>query len=237
MELHARVVRYCGSAALDRHAHQQASVSVVLAGSIEEEVCGRTELGRMGSIVTKPAGIEHRNRVGREGAILLAIKGSHADTLAPAAWRWTQPRGAAAVGLEVARTLKLGGSVEPDQLLDLLGLADQTREAPPRRVWLNDIRSDLDREPNPPTVLELAQRTDVHPVYLARVFRKQFGCSIREYRRKQRVRRAADLLAKTDQPVAAVAASLGFFDQSHLCRDFRAELSVSPTAYRAILRS
>lgn len=236
--LDASVVRYASGAMLDRHAHAAASVSLVLAGSIQEEVGRRTEVGRTGSLVAKPADVEHSNLVGRNGAILLAIKGREAEDVAGKSWRWTKSREAVAVGLHLARGLKRGAPADPEQVLDLLGLAATSKsDRSPTPAWIGGIRMRLDREPKPPTVVELAELAGVHPVYLARAFRRQFGCSIRDYRRAVRVRRAAEMLAGDTLPISAVAASLDFFDQSHLCRDFKAEMNVSPAEYRAIVRS
>jgi AraC family transcriptional regulator len=236
--LKASLVRYPGGAVLERHSHDAGGVSIVLAGSIEEEVGSRTECGHVGSVVAKPAGTEHRNRVGREGAILLAIKGREADDIAAHGWRWAHSRLAAAVGLHFARHLKTGGYVDTEALFDLLACVNTaTPDQAPTPAWIDEVRSRIDREPGSMPVTILAELADVHPVYLARVFRMRFGCSIREYRRKERVRRAANLLATCDLPIATVAAAVGFFDQSHLCRDFKAELNVSPSDYRAIIRS
>jgi AraC family transcriptional regulator len=234
MGLSASVVRYAAGVVLERHAHGAASVSVVLAGSIEEEVGRATAVGRIGSVVAKPAWVEHRNRVGRDGAVLLAITG--ADAVAPA-WRWTQPPGAAAAGLQLARSLRSGAAIDRDRLLDLVASAGPDENIRSSGLWLDDIRARIDRDPNPPSVRELAAEAEVHPVYLARAFRRRFGCSLREYRRQRRVRCAARLLASSNLPIAVIAAQLDFFDQSHLCRDFRAELAISPREYRAILRS
>lgn len=239
-ELNASLVRYAGGALLERHSHGAAGVSIVLAGSIEEEVGSRTELGRVGSIVTKPAGLDHRNRVGSDGAILLAIKGREADDIAAHGWRWTQSRSAAALGLRVARSLKRHDAVDAEQLLELLTFAsssDRASVGARTPTWIDEVRSRIDRECAPTPVARLAALVGVHPVYLARAFRVRFGCSIREYRRKERVRRAANLLATCELPIVTIAAALGFFDQSHLCRDFRAELNVSPRDYRAIIRA
>lgn len=238
MRLQASLVRYAGGAVLDRHAHPSGSVSIVLAGSIEEEVGHKAELGRIGSMVAKPAGVEHRNRVGRDGAILLAITGKHADEIAAPGWRWNESRGAAGAGLRLARSLKAGARVDSEQLIDLLAFAAGPFLAsnPPRANWLSDVRSRLDRESRPPSVRQLAEEADVHPVYLTRAFRKHFGCSVREYRRNVRVQRAARLLAGSNLPIASIAADLDFFDQSHLCRDFMAEMRISPSDYRAIVR-
>lgn len=236
--LKASLVRYAGGAVLERHAHGAAGVSIVLAGSIEEQVGSRTECGQVGSIVAKPAGVEHRNRVGKDGAILLAINGREAHDIAAHGWRWAHSRRAAKVGLHLARDLKRGCEVDADQLIELLACASPTRpHGPSMPTWISEVRSRIDRESGPTPVTVLADFADVHPVYLARAFRMRFGCSIREYRRKERVRRAANLLATCDLPIATVAAAVGFFDQSHLCRDFKAELNVSPSDYRAIIRS
>jgi AraC family transcriptional regulator len=232
------VVRYAPRCVLDRHEHDDASVSVVLAGAIEEEVGGQTEVARLGSIVAKPAGVEHRNRVGGDGAILLAVKGVATEQVMSRGWRWSRSSVAATVGLQLARQLKAGAAVDIEQLIELVGFAVGSQEE--KRVnpaWLDQIRSRLSLEDATVSVTELAELAGVHPVYLARAFRKRFGCSIREYRRRNRVGRAAELLARGNLPVAAIAAHLDFFDQSHLCRDFKAELNVSPSAYRAIIRS
>ncbi|HEX6740474.1 MAG TPA: helix-turn-helix domain-containing protein [Sphingomicrobium sp.] len=237
MGLRASLVRYAGGAVLEPHAHAAGSVSVVLAGMIEEDVGRRTEVGRLGSLVAKPAGVEHCNRVGRDGAILLAVSGKDSEAITAGGWRWTQSHPAAALGLQLARALNSGAAADAEQLFDLLGLVAELRPARTPTAWLDSIRSRLEREPNPPSVAELAGLKGVHPVYLARAFRQRFGCSLRDYRRRARVRRAANLLASSTLPIAEIAARLDFFDQSHLCRDFRAELAVSPRAYRAIVRS
>jgi AraC family transcriptional regulator len=237
MGLQAKVVRYAGGAMLERHAHAFGGVSVVLAGSIVEQVGRRTEVGGIGSLVAKPAGVEHRNQIGRSGAVLLAITGCEAEFVAKTGWRWTRSHRAATIGLCLARDLKLGFAADAEQLLDLLAFAGEATDSRRAPDWLDAIRSQLECEGASPSVAEFAAREGLHPVYLARAFRKQFGCSIRDYRRRVRVRRAARLLAGSNLPIAAVAARLDFFDQSHLCRDFRAELAVSPSHYRAIVRS
>jgi len=237
IELNASVVRYAPGAVLEPHSHGSASVSLVISGSIEEWVGSRAEVGEIGCLVAKPADVVHGNRVGGEGAVLLAIKGEEVDPVAAEGWRWTQSTSAAALGLRLARGLNAGVSADPEELLDLLAYAGVT--APPLRrpSWLDQVVNRLDREAEPLPVSELARGVEVHPVYLARAFRQHFRCSIREYRRRKRVRRAARLLVGSDLSIAAIAARLDFFDQSHLCRDFRAELAVSPSDYRAIVRS
>ena len=84
------------------------------------------------------------------------------------------------------------------------------------------------------TVQGIAHVVDIHPVHLARVFHRHYGCSIGEYARKWRVEVASRELATSSSPIAEVAAIAGFADQSHLCRTFKAMSGLTPKEYRAI---
>jgi AraC family transcriptional regulator len=71
-------------------------------------------------------------------------------------------------------------------------------------------------------------------VYLARAFRRAYGCSITEYVQRHRIRRAAALIADRRLPLTQAAYAAGFADQSHLCRSFRRHAGVTPSAFRAL---
>lgn len=86
------------------------------------------------------------------------------------------------------------------------------------------------------TVEQIANVVGVHPVHLARVFRRHHGCSIGEYVRNWRVELASRQLATSTIAIAEVAADSGFADQSHLCRTFKAVSNLTPTEFRAIFR-
>ena len=78
------------------------------------------------------------------------------------------------------------------------------------------------------TVERIANVVGVHPVHLARVFRRRCGCSIGEYARNWRVEVASRQLATSTSPIAEVAAVAGFADQSHLCRTFKTVSGLNP---------
>ncbi|HET6701301.1 MAG TPA: helix-turn-helix transcriptional regulator, partial [Gemmatimonadaceae bacterium] len=86
-------------------------------------------------------------------------------------------------------------------------------------------------------VREIAARAGVHPVYLARRFRRFFGSSVVSYLQRGRVTRAADLIASSSLPLSTVAFEAGFADQSHLNRSFRAGTGFTPGAYAGFIRS
>jgi AraC family transcriptional regulator len=86
------------------------------------------------------------------------------------------------------------------------------------------------------TVERIANVVGVHPVHLARVFRRRYGCSVGEYARNWRVEVASRQLATSTNSIAEVAAVAGFADQSHLCRTFKAVSGLTPNEFRTIFR-
>jgi transcriptional regulator GlxA family with amidase domain len=54
------------------------------------------------------------------------------------------------------------------------------------------------------------------------------------YRSRARIRLASKMLLTTTQPLAGIALSAGFNDQSHLTRAFSRSLGLSPAGYRRI---
>ena len=127
-----------------------------------------------------------------------------------------------------------GNAVE-NHLIDALGAAAATLSRPTAAApaWLKRAENLLE-SPVEETirVTQIAADVAVHPVHLARVFRGVHGCSVMGYARRLRVRRAASLAAQTRRPLAQVALDCGFYDQSHLARDFRCEFGVTPLQYR-----
>jgi AraC family transcriptional regulator len=83
----------------------------------------------------------------------------------------------------------------------------------------------------------LAQSVGVHPVTLARAFRRAFGCTVGEYVRSLRIDRATHQLAQTELSLAEIALEAGFSDQSHFSNLFRRHTGFSPFRFRQVVRS
>lgn len=84
-------------------------------------------------------------------------------------------------------------------------------------------------------LLPLAGLLGVSPYRLSRAFTRETGVSLTHYRNRVRVGRALDHLEAGGNDLAALAADLGFADQSHLCRTIRAHLGHTPTEVRRLL--
>ena len=124
-------------------------------------------------------------------------------------------------------------------MLEILAGAARARDvlahgAVPR--WVAEAREYLHDPGAIASLGELAAVVDVHPVTLARGFRKAYGCSVGEYLRWLRIAQAARRLAETDAPLAEIALEAGFADQSHFSNVFRRETGVPPSAFRRAVR-
>jgi AraC family transcriptional regulator len=97
------------------------------------------------------------------------------------------------------------------------------------RLAIEFIRENLD------TDIELAQLSamcGLSPSHFGRAFKRTVGMPPHRWLLRQRVERACQLLAHSDQTLESVALACGFADQSHLTRAFTRAIGASPGAWR-----
>src|ERR1051325_2495834 len=80
------------------------------------------------------------------------------------------------------------------------------------------------------TLAELTSLTNISPFYLLRVFHSEVGIPPHEYQTQVRIAQARKLLRK-GMPISQIALATGFFDQSHLYRNFKRIVGVTPGQY------
>jgi len=228
-----------------RHDHEPASLCIVMTGGYDERFGAKTRRATPGCVIVHPAGEHHAEVHDAVCTRLLTIEiepGLLRD-LRPATRALDEPWhredfAVAAVASRVCRDLDdEDASAELDiesTILEMLATLDRRRTLDSTGArWLSRVRDCLEASPaSPPGMRRLAELAGVHPMHLARVFRRQFGCSVGAYARRLRVGRAVALLQEGALELAAIAQETGFADQSHMTRLVLAQTGLTPGAWR-----
>ncbi|HUR97645.1 MAG TPA: AraC family transcriptional regulator [Pyrinomonadaceae bacterium] len=233
----------------DRHRHQTASFSFVASGRYEEHI-GRNAHSRASStLIYHPPGESHAVSFESEVRIYsvefhgqrnwaavadsLNCSSSHRSELV--AWL------GARLGREIARvdsasTLAIDGLIS--EMLAEGSRAKVLREEKRSAAWLARAMDYLhDNFGATFSLGDVAQIAGVHSAHLSRVFRQKMGCTVGEYVRRLRFEFACGQMLRTERPLCDVAFDAGFSDQSHFNRIFRAQMGVTPYAYRKLHRA
>lgn len=95
----------------------------------------------------------------------------------------------------------------------------------------------VERLDQPLTVEDLARHARISPRHLGRVFKAATGTTPLQWLLTQRIRRAQELLERTDDSVDAVAAATGMGTAATLRRHFNRTVGVPPDTYRRTFRA
>jgi AraC family transcriptional regulator len=220
------------------HAHPSAYLCLVRRGGFRERWRAGAAEHRAGDVIFRPAQDEHENVFRREGArcFNVAVSARLMEGLVPRSTR--EVLGSRRVWKVLSQLYRevtrrdASPLVAEGLLCQALGEAFQ-RDAPGGRLWLERVRDEIDaRFDRPLSVSTLAAEVGVHPAHLSRAFHRRFGTPVLAYIREARVRAAGDLLLRSSLPLADIAASVGFADQSHLTRVFKRSTGFTPARYR-----
>lgn len=224
---------------VDEHSHDDAHFVLATHGRYITTAVGPETEGPV--LVFNPPGVVHRDRFVDVGGYFLAVSFGPSDwrTLADAgrgaaidALRLTGPA-ARRAALRLTRSL-LAHDAETLSLEGLsLELAAQALapagDGDKRPSWLERAETYLaDTFDQPINVADLAEIAGVHPVHLARGYRRWLGAAPGDRLRTRRLERAADLLMRGRESIGEIALASGFCDQSHLNRQFLKAYGVTP---------
>ena len=244
-----RLGTYTAGGTMAPHIHEESSFTIVLQGSCQERILGRSVEHRPGSMLFYPAGEKHSQQFGRNGSHKLIFRPSvsclklltdekvrlpQAPHVSSTSITWLANR----VVKEMRKADSFSPMVIEGSLLELVATfgrmygATNRREAIP--TWLKQCRETLESHPEIGATHEtLAFHAGRHPVHLAKAFRKAYGETIGEYQRRLRMSKAESLLRKRNVALADVALQCGFSNQSHFSRSFRCAFGITPSLYRA----
>lgn len=201
----------------------------------------RGQAFRAGSLIWNPPGVEHRDSFERPGGRFLSVSFMPpADAPRDHPLRLDHARAERAARLLVGRTARFGegdGVAVEALALDMASAAlegSATRDGPPP-PWLFRARQAIEDLAVHPglEVRDVARSVGVHPVTLARRYRRHFGHSPGDAIRRARINRAISALTRGAR-LTDLAAQAGYADQSHLTREFGAAYGLSPARFRAL---
>ena len=146
-------------------------------------------------------------------------------------------------GIQLYREYR-GGEVASALTVDALiwellaSAADLEPETDPVPAWwgrvIDLLHSEFRRDLR---ISELAAEAGVHPVYLARVFRRIRRQTPGEYAQRLRVKFVSERLSIPEEGIAEIAVQAGFADQSHLGRIFKRYTGMTPGEFRGVFVS
>ena len=79
---------------------------------------------------------------------------------------------------------------------------------------------------------DCAHRCGLSGGHFARLFKRTYGVSFRQFVVRRRLERACELLRETEESVSQIALACGFPDQSSFTRRFSAKMGTPPAAWR-----
>jgi len=242
--------RFPGGQILQPHYHPRACVSMILEGAFSQRFPGRVFECGPGAVLVKPPEETHQDRWADRPARHLIIEPDPAqhDRLGDLSGlveevSFRSDPGLHALGLRIIHEMDID---DPARCLAVQGLAlellarfsrVETGEAgggePP--AWLQRIRDLVsDRFRENLTLEELGAAAGVHPTHVSRTFSRYYGVGVASYMRRLRVEAAREELRTSDTSISRVALRNGFSDQSHLTRELRRAIGVTPAQYRAL---
>jgi len=237
---------------LPRHHHELTNIALVLNGSFSEILDRRVIDCHPQSVLVKPSGEPHANRYGSDGMRCLLIEVQHPRMASLGSWskaldQVQHVRGGAssALGTRIYKEFRLMDSASPLAIEGLMleMVADLSRryslhsDRKPAR-WLERAREILHAHSSETIKLhDIAKAVDIHPVHLAREFRKVYGCTLGEYLRALRIDFCCTRLSSSDDSLVEIALTAGFSSQSHFSRVFKRHTGTTPTEFRSSFRN
>ena len=232
---------------LPQHAHDRATLAIVLNGGFRKQLLRGVQECRPCSVIGEPAGERHSNWFGPRGARVLLLQPAPRGDERAGGWcsLFAAPRFFLDANIADLARRAFRELLDPDDLspLALEALGTELFVAARRNVnseyqgrapaWMSRLEDLLHaRFTERLCMRSLASEVGRHPVHVARVFRAHHGMTVAGYVRQLRVAWAQEQLRQPGAVAAQGALAAGFADQSHFTRVFHRVMGRSPSSWK-----
>lgn len=238
---------YTQSESLPAHGHEHPYFAYVISGQYSERAGSIARECERGAVVFHPPGEVHGNQMGPDGAQCFNVEfvadpwtglldGSskpasvHAITFTGDV-EWTAFR----IWREFHRPDATSPLAVGELLVSLIAAVSRKSDcsSTSKGQWIDRAAEYVASHLFPSPRLEVvAAIVNVHPVHLARTFRKHYGCSMGEFARRRRIAWACAQLDREGATISSIAMDAGFSDHAHFTRTFRRITGCTPRWYR-----
>ena len=230
------VVEYTHFVSEDWHYHENIHLSSILAGGNSESRKSSDIEVVPGKVMTYQAGEIHRNRhtVFPSKNLNIELSSNFFNDELKFSNLQLSPRANLSL-LKVYHELLINDSYShqsAQQIILSIFLKDESANKP---EWINTLKTILnDRWQEFVSLDELSKELGLHPVSISKYFAKHAKCTLADYMRIIKVKRAVHMIFNSASPLTEIAHSCGFSDQSHMNRLFKYYIGFVPKALRTI---
>lgn len=228
------------------HSHKNASLSLLLSGTHNEELRGAKHCRVPGDIKLIHSGISHRCNVyaDRTSKLNIDLTTEYLNSVCITEAQLEQivrsPLKAKFILLKLYKELQsneIYGNAPAEMLLYQLFNSSTLRAKgntkPP--AWAIQLKMVLNDQWHEPFDLkDLADQIGVHPVTISRYFPQYFSQTLGQYLNHLKIERSLPLIKTGKRSLTAIAYECGFSDQAHFTRVFLSVTGFLPSHFRKI---
>jgi len=205
--------------AIGRHSHEDAYAALVLSGGYEEAGDHGRFLVRAGDVVLHDRFEAHLDRFSALGAVLLNLRLKIGHSFRPGIARVADPD-------FIVRAAEISQAEAADLLLSTVQV-----QGSKCADWPDELAAALGQNPSL-RLLQWGEKKGLAPWTISRGFSQVFGVPPEAFRARTRARHAWTAIRYTQEPLAKIAAHLGFADQPHMTRSVKQLTGMGPMKWR-----